>query len=147
MSDKAVIKALKELVALDYDAIEAYDAAIDRLDDKEAAKKLESFKQDHVRHTANIGDLVRKRGETPPDGPDFKRILTKGKVVLADLIGDKTILTAMSANEKITNVAYDKARGLDDLQPNELSVINANYADEQRHKAWIDQHIKDKATA
>lgn len=147
MSDNAVVKALKELVALDYDAIEAYDAAIERLDDKQAARKLESFKQDHIRHTTNVGDLIRKRSETPPDGPDFKRVLTEGKVVLAGLIGDKTILMAMSANEKITNLAYDKARGLDDLKPQERSILEENYADEQRHKEWIDKHIKNKAAA
>ena len=79
---------LKHLIELDYDAIEAYEAAVERLDNPAFKRSLELFRQDHVAHTRNLGEILRARGETPPDGPTTKRLLTKGKVVLADLAGE-----------------------------------------------------------
>lgn len=136
-----VNETLKELAALDFDAIEAYDAAIERLTDRSTADKLRDFRQDHVQHTQNLSALLEQRGEKAPDGPDFKRFLTKGKVVLADLGDDNTILKAMSANEKVTNETYEKALKLDDLDAATAQTLKGNLQDEQRHKAWIDQQV------
>ena len=79
MADR--IKTLKNLVALDYDAIEAYDAAIERLKDPGFAARLREFRQDHLRHTENLGAILRNMNEDVPQGPDMKRMLTEGKVV------------------------------------------------------------------
>lgn len=140
MADK-VAKTLKELVHLDYDAIEAYEAAIVRLQDSQVAAQLTEFKQDHINHTRNLGALLQQRNEQVPTGPDLKRLLTKGKVVLADLGDDHTILKAMSANEKVTNEVYEKALEIDGLTPDIRQVLLSNLNDERRHKNWIDQRI------
>ena len=100
---------LNNLIELDYDAIEAYEAAIERLDNAAYRQTLEQFCQDHINHTLNLGQILRSRGETPPDGPSAKRLLTKGKVVMADILGDEAILKAMLSNEGDTNTAYDRA--------------------------------------
>ncbi|MEX0827508.1 MAG: DUF2383 domain-containing protein, partial [Haliea sp.] len=60
---------LSNLIELDYDAIEAYDAAIERLDDAGYRQALEQFCQDHVDHTLNLSQLLRSRGGLPPEGP------------------------------------------------------------------------------
>jgi hypothetical protein len=48
-------------------------------------------------------------GRNPPKEGDMKSILTKGKVVMAGLIGDKAIFEAMRMNEADTNTAYERA--------------------------------------
>lgn len=141
MTDK-VIKTLQELVALDYDAIEAYDAAIARLENPRLSAKLVEFRQDHHRHTENLGEILRQRSEDVPNGPDMKRFLTKGKVVIADMGDDETILKAMNANEKVTNETYEKALKLDDLNGSARTTVAGNLSDEQRHKAWIESQIE-----
>lgn len=136
-------KTLKELVRLDFDAIEAYDAAIERLDNPGDAEKLSEFRQDHVRHTENLGSILRNLNEEVPDGPDLKRVLTEGKVVIAGLGGDKAVLRAMQANEKVTNTAYEKALQANGTDAATRETLQHNLDDERRHKAWIDARIEE----
>src|SRR5690606_437297 len=100
---------LQDLIELDYDAIEAYEEAIKRLDNGGYKQKLEKFKADHERHTQNLAAPLRSMGEDVPTGPSAKRFLTRGKVVLADMAGDFAILKAMKSNEDDTNTAYERA--------------------------------------
>lgn len=134
-------RTLKELVKLDYDAIEAYDAAIERLEDPVTKEELARFRQDHVRHTENLGQLLGRMNEEVPDGPDMKRLLTEGKVYIANLGGDKAILRAMQANEKVTNEAYEKALEANGFDAAIRDTLMANLDDERRHKAWIESRI------
>ena len=136
-------KTLKELVSLDYDAIEAYDAAIERLETAAFAERLRQFRQDHVRHTENLGSILRKLNEEVPQGPDMKRMLTEGKVVIAGLGGDKAVLRAMQANEKVTNKAYEKALEANGMDAATRETLTRNLEDERRHKAWIDKTIEE----
>lgn len=132
---------LQELVKLDYDAIEAYEAAIERLDNPAFKAQLSEYCDDHRRHTENLGAELRKLGADVPDGPDAKRILTEGKVVIAGLGGDKAVLTAMKANEEVTNKTYEKAVEHADTGPELKSILERNLADERRHRAWMSQTI------
>jgi hypothetical protein len=136
---------LKHLVELDYDAIEAYEAAVERIDNPAYKRTLEQFCQDHINHTLNLSQILRARGETPPDGPSAKRLLTKGKVVMADMMGDKAILRAMLSNEGDTNTAYDRATSNMAVPPEILEILLLNYADEQKHKRWLESAIQQTA--
>ncbi|QJR81013.1 DUF892 family protein [Alteromonas pelagimontana] len=135
--DKAA-KTLKELCQLDYDAIEAYEEAIKRLDNNDIASTLTKFKGDHEAHIRHLNRLLSSRGEKSVDGPDMKRFLTEGKVIIADLMGDKAILAAMIANEKITEKSYKEARDVDELTMEERTQLTQHYEDEKRHKEWIE---------
>ncbi len=92
---------LTDLIQLDFDAADAYQAAIDRLENHEWRAMLASFKEDHLRHTAELGEALRGMGVVPPSGGDMKSMLTQGKVVMAGLIGDEAVLRAMRTNEAI----------------------------------------------
>ena len=48
----------------------------------------------------------------------MKALLTKGKVVIAGLMGDEAILQAMRTNEADTNTAYERAVNFKGLQAN-----------------------------
>ena len=132
---------LNQLIALDYDAIAAYEAAIDRLDDERFRRQLAEFKRDHERHINYLSDQVRELGGEPAAGPDAKQILTKGKVVLADLAGDKAILKAMESNEEQTNAAYEKAVMQLKGDVATQNAVQENLEDERRHRAWLREAI------
>lgn len=134
-------KILHELVHLDYDAIEAYEAAIDRLQNSEFKVQLSKFCDDHRRHTQNLVPHVQEIGADVPKGPDLKQILTEGKVVIGGLAGDKGILTAMRANEEVTTKAYKKALDHVTAGTQVHATLLANYEDEKRHRAWIKQTL------
>lgn len=136
-----VLTLLKELVHLDYDAIEAYEAAIARLETPEFKERLAEFCEDHRRHTQNLGALIREMGEQPPEGPDLKQILTEGKVRIAAIAGEKTVLGAMRMNEEVTNKTYEKALEHTAAGPDVRETLAANLEDERRHRRWIEDAI------
>ena len=132
------VKALKELIELDYDAVEAYQTAINRLSNITYIEKLESFKADHQRHITELSILLKKHNEDGPTGPSLtKQWLTKGKVVLANLMGEHVILSAMRSNEADTNTAYERMQNYPDMWQDAIEVLKRGLEDERRHKAWF----------
>jgi uncharacterized protein (TIGR02284 family) len=133
---------LKNLISLDYDAVEAYQAAIDRMDDPSLKDSLADFMADHRRHTLELSACARQLGLEPPSGPDTKAVLTKGKVVLANMAGDRAILMAMKTNEEDTNTAYERAANHQDLPEAVRDPIIRGLSDERRHRAWLVETIE-----
>lgn len=133
---------LHDLIHLDYDAIAAYQAAIDRLEDSGAKQALTGFRRDHEDHIRNLTPYLEALGGKVPADGDMKQVLTKGKVVVAGLIGDKAILMAMRLNEEDTNTAYERAVEHAELPPKLRDLMKKNLADERRHREWLVDRIK-----
>lgn len=132
-------KALYQLCELDFDAIDAYQAAVERLKNPSYKLQLTEFKADHIRHTQELIALLTSKNKEFPAGPDFtKGLLAKGKVVIANLAGDTGILKAMKTNEDDTNTAYERLNSHMDKWPEAVAVLQRGLADEQRHRAWIE---------
>lgn len=140
-TESNLIDMLESLAHLEHDAVAAYRAAVDRLDDNTLKTAMQGMLGDHENHVRELGDLLRAQGKEPPTGTDAKGMLTKGKVVMADLMGDKAILQAMKTNEDDTNTAYDRAVNHNDATPEVKAVLEKAQADEHRHKAWITETI------
>lgn len=133
---------LEDLIQLDYDAADAYQAAIDRLEDSRSREALSEFKRDHLRHITELGDILSDMGGTPPREGDMKSILAKGKVVMGGLMGDESILHAMRTNEADTNTAYERAVKFDGLPSGTHEVLQRGLEDERRHCQWILDTLK-----
>ena len=138
---KDVAGLLNSLIEVDLDAIAAYEVAIERLDDDADQAQLGEFKGDHERHVRELQPLVTELGATPVEKADIKRVLIKGKVVLAAIVGDRLILVAMKTNEDDTNLAYDQALGRDDLPAHVRELLLRNRDDERRHLAYIEKRL------
>ena len=136
------IKMLEHLMALDYDAIDAYQAAIERLDDDSYVSVMLQFKGDHERHILELGPDITQLGGRPPDGPGAKSFLTSGKIKLANLAGDEAILRAMRTNESDTNIAYERA--FENCPPEARETLARGRDDERRHLEWLVSTIKEK---
>lgn len=135
--------AVKELIELDYDAVEAYKTAIDKLENLAYKNKLEDFKKDHERHISELSRDLIERGENAPKGPDIgKLLLAKGKVLLANLVGDNAILEAMKSNEIDTKAAYERMYNRPDKWESITGFLKRGVEDEKRHKAWLEENIK-----
>jgi uncharacterized protein (TIGR02284 family) len=128
---------LEDLITLDHDAADAYQAAIERIENASRREPLTRFREDHLRHTRELGDLLAARGRTPPEGGDVKSLLTTGKVAIAGLAGDDAILEAMRTNEADTNTAYERALAFEGIDAATRQVFERGLADERRHCAWI----------
>lgn len=140
LDSNTVIKDLNNLVELDYDAIAAYEAAIERLDSPDYKAKLTDFLGDHQRHIQELGTAIQREGGTPEESGDAKKVLTKGQVVIANLGGDDAILKAMKRNEDQTTDKYEKA--VEKGYPEHIqSLLERGLADERRHKSWIESTL------
>jgi uncharacterized protein (TIGR02284 family) len=140
-NEKKLVSLMNGLIELDYDAIEAYAAAIERLSTMSDKAQLEKFMEDHRRHVTDLSPLVQSFGAAPAASADYKKVLTKGKVVIAGLAGDEAVLSAMKSNEDTTNRAYEKATREDGVPMRIREVFERNLADEQRHRAWLESRI------
>ncbi len=143
-TQKSFTQAIKELVELDYDALGAYESAINNLENPEYKKKFEEFKLDHQRHITELSAFLSRCNETAPSGPDnMKKVLVKGKVELASLFGDQNILSAMLSNEEDTNTAYERinARIGESADKEIAKIIASGLADERKHRDWIQSKI------
>jgi rubrerythrin len=129
--------ALKDLLELDYDAVEAYDAAIKRLENDNYKQKMTEFSADHKRHIEEISVLLESHDVDFESGPSAKQWLTKGKVVLADMMGDSTILKAMLSNEEDTNTAYERINNHKEVWDDAQEILKRGLADERKHKEWL----------
>lgn len=138
-SDK-IISDINDLIHLDYDAIAAYQSAIERLETAEYKAKLTEFMGDHKKHVDELSKVVRSEGGTPPTEGDAKKVLTKGKVVIAGLMGDEAVLKAMKANEEVTNTKYEDAVE-EGYAEHVQALLRQGLADERRHKAWLEATI------
>jgi uncharacterized protein (TIGR02284 family) len=138
---KVLAKLLNSLIELDFDAVAAYQAAIDRLGEPTDQAKLRQFMGDHERHITDLGPLVLELGGAPAQKADVKKVLAKGKVVLAGIAGDRAILAAMKSNEETSTKTYRKASGEAGLPSHVRTVLERNFSDEQRHLAWIEDRL------
>lgn len=143
-TNETVIDNLSDVIQLDYDAIAAYKAAIERLEAPTYKAKLKEFLADHERHVKELGDVIRSKGGTPPESGDLKVILTKGQVIIAGLGDDQTILRAMKLNEDQTNSKYEDA--VERSNPEHVrQLLEKGLADERRHRAWLERILEKNA--
>ena len=137
------VKALQELAELDYDAIEAYKVAIDKLRNDDYKEEMKSFQKDHERHVEEINKILVSHGGEIIESPSGKQWLTKGKVALANMISeDKGILNAMLSNEEETNEAYKRMNHHEHLFPDAVETVRKGLQDERKHKKWIEEALK-----
>ena len=141
-TESELVDLMTDLIKLDYDAIEAYNSAIQKLKNKSFADQMRVFRDDHERHTHNLKVFVKELGGQAPTGGDMKSLLTTGKVAMGALMGDKSILMAMKTNEDDTNTAYERAVSHQGLTAEMKRVLSGNLSDERRHRTWIEQTMK-----
>ncbi len=138
--EDSAAKLIENCLYLEHDAIAAYDAVIERLDDATLKTQVEGFRHDHLGHVEALRGLAAQHGVTPPGEGDMKEMLTTGKVALADIAGgDGAILKAMSSNESDTVTAYSQAADNPALPAEMRSMVETALADERRHKEWMER--------
>lgn len=139
---ESAIELMNQLIQLDYDAVQAYKQAIEKIDDTPARVDLEAFQADHERHIADLSRTVRMMGGEPEEtGRDLKGVLLEGLTALRSVTGTMGALRAMRMNEKLTNRSYERALEAK-LPVAARDVVARNREDERRHLAAIQAHIE-----
>lgn len=141
MNRDEIINQLEKLIHLDVDAIHAYDQAIKNIHEQTIKDKMILFQGDHRRHVDLLSAKVIELGGKPPEfTADFKGFIITGFTALRSLTGTKGALEAMETNEKLTTSKYEDAAKLQ--WPTEImTIIQTNFADEQRHLSFVREAI------
>jgi len=132
---------LSDLMSLEHDAIAAYEEAVKRLDGPSLKEGMQGLLSDHQSHLAELDKIMHGMGQNTPSDGAAKKMLTQGKVMAADVIGDKAILNAMKSNEQDTNTAYDRATRMTGIPEDVMAFLQRARDDEARHKAWLEEVI------
>jgi rubrerythrin len=136
-----LISRLRALAQLDIDAFHAYGQVIDKATYQSIRENFTRFQEDHRRHVEEISALIREMGQDPPEfSHDFKGFLLEGFTSLRSLSGTQGALAGMRTNEKMTNRRYREATELD-VPPDVRRLLGANYEDEQKHLAYIEDRL------
>jgi uncharacterized protein (TIGR02284 family) len=143
MNTAKIIEELNELIRYDFDAIGAYNTAITDIQELAAREPLKEFRADHERHVLELSAIVRGLGGEAAESPDIKGIVRKTMTKVAGLGGTEGTLKAMRSNEEVLNKTYAHHFGLD-FPADIKEVIRRNYADEQRHLAWVESAIQSR---
>lgn len=131
--------AIKQLIELDYDAAEAYATAYNKLNNDIHKIKIREFQRDHEQHAAQLTELLENHNVSAPSGPSVgKQWLTKGKVIIAGLMGNTEVLKAMLDNEVDTNTAYERMLRHENMWSDAISIIRRGLEDEKKHKSWLE---------
>jgi uncharacterized protein (TIGR02284 family) len=138
-----MIERLNELIALDFDAVGAYEAAINRIDVESLRMSLREFQRDHERHIQDLSRVVTTLGGTPRQKPDMKGFILKGFTAITSMMGTEAALQAMRGNEALTNRTYRMALD-EDWSDEARRIIERNYSDEQRHMAFIESALRNR---
>lgn len=138
-NESSIDKLVTNLIYLEHDAIAAYESCIERLEDKQLSAQIAAFREDHLQHLQVLREMAREIGTEAPTEGDMKEMLTTGKIALASLMGDATILKAMKTNEDDTVTAYERASRHEAAIPKSREFFLKALADEERHRAWMDR--------
>jgi len=130
---KDVVALLNRLIQLDHDAIEACKAAMDRVARSEDREQLGAILADHRRHAEELGLVVRNLGGHPASHGDLRQVLTRGKVVLGALSGERAVLEAVRGNEAEAVLAYADAVSQPGIPVDVMTVLERQLAVERRH--------------
>jgi uncharacterized protein (TIGR02284 family) len=140
LSTDKVIEECNDLIRFDYDAIGAYDEAIDSVKEMSIKERLMEFRADHQRHVTELSTCVTKLGGKPVDKPGARGVIRKTMTKIAGLMGTEAILKAMKSNEEVMNKQYAN-RANQSFPADVLAIIQRNFADEQRHLSWVQQAL------
>lgn len=131
-------EALYQLCELDYDVVEAYEIAIERLENQQYKIQFANFKRDLEHHIYEISNLLKKHNELAPSGPSSKHLIVWGKVIFANLFGDQAILRVMWLNEIDINTAYERLHHYKTKWHDAMAILRRGLGNERRHKRWFE---------
>jgi uncharacterized protein (TIGR02284 family) len=137
-----LVDKLNHLIALDYDAVNAYETAIGRIASEQIREPLRRFQADHERHIRDLSAKVLELGQKPRNRPDGRGFFIRAFTAVTSLMGDRAALVAMRSNEQLTNHTYDKALEDPFWPPTLRDLIERNRDDERRHLRFIQDAIE-----
>jgi len=144
MKRSEVIRELSRLVALEIDALQAYDAAIAWVGGPGTpiGSELAVFKIEHQKQALELHEALLGLGARAPDveEPDVKGVVIGALTPPRRRLNAQEVLEAMRGNEQLTTAVTRKILSRP-LPADMRALVGRAHAEEQRHLAWIEQAL------
>lgn len=125
------------LIELDYRAVSTYDSAAERIQNPFYRRQLRQFCEDHQHHIIALKPHAGKHNDVVASEPGVTDILTRGRVALANWVGDHAILTALLALEEESASSVNDAVKHPQLDAQLRKTLLKIVGDEANHRAWL----------
>lgn len=136
--NKRIVSNLNKLTQHELDVIEAYSAAIDKIQSARSRHRLSEIRSDHQRHVHLLGVEVTRLGGPRLHYASLFRHVLKAQITVAGRVGgDSAILTALCLWKRLTILRYQVALRWGRLPSEIQPVLAGNLEDERRHYAWL----------
>jgi hypothetical protein len=137
-----VVKELSRLLALEVDAVFAYDAGTAAFGaHTPIGRELQLFKLEHQRHALELHSAIAGLGYSPPEvEPDVKGVVIGALSAPVRPLSPEEVLEAMRGNEQLTGSVWAKA--LAKPFPARLRPLLEQARDDERnHLEWIERAL------
>jgi len=137
-----IVRELSRLVALEVDAVHAYEAAVATFGARTAiGQELQLFMLEHQRHALELHATITGLGYSPPEVvPDVKGVVIGALSAPARPLSPEEVLEAMRGNEQLTGSVWAKA--LAKPFPAGLrALLERCRGDERHHLEWIERAL------
>jgi hypothetical protein len=140
VSTQEVVDALNDLLQLEYDALGAYELAVENLtggEHGEEGEQLELFRRHHERHVRELNIHIQALGGTPANEPHATGPLNQALQGLGALGGARGTLMAYRANELHIRDRYTDcvARAVH-WPAGPRNLVERHAVEEERHVRW-----------
>lgn len=143
MKHSLVIAELSRLMALEIDALHAYDVAIAWVGGAGTTigGELALYKVEHQRHALALHEALHALGGRAPDvEPDVQGVVIGALTPPRRRLNAQEVLEAMRWNEQLTTAVYRKVLATP-LPADVRALVERAGGDEQRHLAWLEEAL------
>ncbi len=143
MERRKVVAELSKLVALEIDAVQAYEAAVRAVGGASGpiGSELDLMKVEHQRHALELHDaFLQLRASPPAVTPDVKGVVIGALTTPRRSLSAEEVLEAVRWNEQLTGTVYAKALAKP-LPADLAALLRRIRGDEARHLGWVELAI------
>lgn len=132
---------LDNLVQLDLDVRESYDAALPGVMTDPLRTMLKAFKEDYQKQASALARLLERRGRALTIGLVTREVVGISAVTAAEVVGDQAILETLARCEQDAIAAYERAVGFADQDHQVHELLQIGLACFLRHQDSIGQML------
>lgn len=139
MAEMKKAKQLGGLARAEFEAVDAYERVINKVEDPVVRDSLNKYRDEHRRHievlTAEIIDLGGPAPVAAPMG-----VIIQGESADAPATNEAAVLELLEAHERAVVKQYEEARNWE-LTITSKAIVDTIYSDERRHVSYLGEAI------
>jgi hypothetical protein len=140
---QALARTLDCLVWLEFDLVQAYEKAAERIADGPYRDQLRKYMDDHMQRVVELRECLREFGATPPSIEQLQAYVGGKSALGVGLFVDApSVLRLMWSNEDEANCAYQQALNQSAFVPRVREVLKDALEQGRQRWTWIATNVE-----